>query len=181
MNFDKLFMSEDGLAEEEYNYQQEHPGKDLDSYTYHVSPSKEIAREGKTGKLDQVRGFLEFLWERVSIPGLAVGTILPYAIGLYAKELATTDNAFVKGNLADILVPYGLYNFWSSMGSPTKLNLAATIGSYFAFETAQAFGIWGTFDPWDYAAYATAGALGVATEKITKNIRRQKESKLSIL
>lgn len=106
-----------------------------------------------------------------------IGLCLPFTISIYAKWHAPTASEFVKGSLADILVPYGIYNFSASRGNSPLLSAAIPVAFYFTYETLQGLGCMsGTFDPWDYGAYTLGVALGFVTEKIVNNFRKENKA-----
>lgn len=93
---------------------------------------------------------------------------LPYAAAAYAKWAAPTTNEFVKGSLADILVPFGLYNLGTMLGVRPLIKASYVLGVNFAYEAIQGLSGIGTFDPWDYAAYTAGVGLGFLTEVLTQ-------------
>lgn len=124
----------------------------------------------KTRKINPVEALEKRKWLR--IPMEAAGIDTAFAGAIITDDLRMTGDAnwFINGYLHDITLPLGNYFAMLSVCKFSRENKwFPALYSFLAcstLEVAQKFGLYhGTFDPYDFLAYATGVGLAIAANK----------------
>ena len=99
-----------------------------------------------------------------------------FIAGAISKRPDMPYKWLIGGHVHDVTLPVILYFFSKLTNSPIAKNPYANAGTLFlaasALEVGQKFGLPlsvfnGTYDPWDFVAYALGGCLAIGLEKLT--------------
>ncbi|MFH0978329.1 MAG: hypothetical protein V1837_03420 [Candidatus Woesearchaeota archaeon] len=102
---------------------------------------------------------------------VAVGSTV--VLGAMTKLYSGPYEEMVAGQAWDALAPVCMYNLFYDTAENDFLRAGIMFGSLCAIEFAQYLGIYGTYDPKDFAAYAVGTALAITLDKITRPSHKQ--------
>ncbi len=130
---------------------------------------EKLEQERKLCERSRQKIFQNVLYDATQTYLFAAGSFgLMFATGIYSKQYEGVGEQIVRGYAFDGMVPFSYYFMGKCFGFNEKDSFLFPVLICCAGEVLQGAGLYnGTFDPYDFIAYAAGAGLAVGLDKVT--------------